>query len=431
MAEPIQQIFIESIFLDLENPRHEPYQSEEEVIEYLCKNEYVYALAQDIAKVGLNPLEILAVIPNFNSGKKSSKTYVVAEGNRRLCALKLLRDPELAPSEERKNFKELSKQWQAFDSLPAIIFENRDEVKDWLERIHAGLQGGIGRKQWSAEQKTRFTGDAKNVMAQQLLDHAQNEGMITAEERNNKISTVQRFITNPLFRDALGVDSSKNDELQRIRPEKDFKIVLGKFINDLKNGDVNTRFNSELIKKYSHELRTLEGLGTEVTPPQSLSSPTKNQAAPKNKPRPLDKPHYLPNNEDTEKALIELDNYKLRSIYNSLYRLNVANHCPLVTIGVWSLVESLTALNGRNIGVDFQAFLSNVKLEQLGLGNKRETQSLRESLRRLSENGNTTKHDKKAASFNDQQLINDFEILHPLIQILAKTAKLNPIAEEK
>jgi hypothetical protein len=57
----ITELEINKIFLDLDNPRHEPYQSEEEVIEYLCDNEYVYALAQDIVKIGINPLEIMAV----------------------------------------------------------------------------------------------------------------------------------------------------------------------------------------------------------------------------------------------------------------------------------------------------------------------------------------------------------------------------------
>ena len=102
----IKQINIKDIFLDLENPRHEPYQSQEEVIEYLCQNEYVFALAQDIVIMGVNPLEIMAIIPNTdNYSDDGAQTYIIAEGNRRLCALKLLDDPELAPSNERKNFK--------------------------------------------------------------------------------------------------------------------------------------------------------------------------------------------------------------------------------------------------------------------------------------------------------------------------------------
>ena len=101
----IQPIPVERIFLDLSNPRHEPYKTEAEVIEYLCREEQVYSLARDIAKIGINPLEICAVIP---VNKKSARTqlFVVAEGNRRMCALKLLDDPDLAPAKYRKRFRE-------------------------------------------------------------------------------------------------------------------------------------------------------------------------------------------------------------------------------------------------------------------------------------------------------------------------------------
>lgn len=423
----IEQIEIKDIFLDLENPRHEPYQSQEEVIDYLCKNEYVYALAQDIVKVGINPLEMMAVIPNTND-EHDRQTYVVAEGNRRLCALKLLDDPELAPSEDRKNFTILNKSWAPFNTISAVIFKDREAVSEWLERIHGGLQGGIGRKQWSPEQKTRFTGDIKNLMAQQLLDYAQSKDMITQEDRVNKISIVQRFLSNPLFKDALGIDTSKNNELQRIRPAGDFDLILEKFIDDLKTKKIHTRFNAPDIKNYSHDLRAIENVSNATIPPQALNAPEKEQKATSSnsKPKPPAKQRYLRNNEDTEKALTNLGNYKLSSIYNSLHHIAVADHCPLLTVGVWAFFESITALNGRT-ATDFQAFLSNEKLESLGLGKKTDTRTLRECLRRISENGNTTKHDKHAASFNEQQLINDFEVLHPLIQALAKDCASQPI----
>ena len=142
------EIPLEKIFLDLKNPRHPAYKSEEEVISYLCKNEYVTELAQDIVNMGINPLELLAVIKN-----PDNKTYFAAEGNRRLCALKLLDDPQLAPKEQRKDFKALNRRWQSYNTVRAIVFEDRDSVAHWLERTHGGLQGGIGRKQWDAEQK--------------------------------------------------------------------------------------------------------------------------------------------------------------------------------------------------------------------------------------------------------------------------------------
>jgi hypothetical protein len=149
----IQPIPVERIFLDLSNPRHEPYKTEAEVIEYLCRQEQVYSLARDIAKIGMNPLEIFAVIPADKTSRTQS--FVVAEGNRRMCALKLLDDPDLAPAKYRKDFTKLSEDSVKISEVPGIVFEDEAELSLWLERIHGGVQGGVGRKPWNPEQKTR------------------------------------------------------------------------------------------------------------------------------------------------------------------------------------------------------------------------------------------------------------------------------------
>ncbi|MCK0096705.1 hypothetical protein MWU60_14080 [Yoonia sp. F2084L] len=80
------------IFLDLENPRvANPFESEDDAIAWLCDNEDVLTLAKDIREIGPNPLELVAVM------KKGSNAYVALEGNRRVCALMLLNDPDRAP----------------------------------------------------------------------------------------------------------------------------------------------------------------------------------------------------------------------------------------------------------------------------------------------------------------------------------------------
>src|SRR4051794_5770659 len=92
----VDAVAVGRIFLALENPRHEPFETEAQVIDYLCEKEDVYPLARDIAKHGLNPLERLALIELKKRQKGSGPAnYYAAEGNRRICALKLLDDPEL------------------------------------------------------------------------------------------------------------------------------------------------------------------------------------------------------------------------------------------------------------------------------------------------------------------------------------------------
>ena len=179
-----QMIDVDRVFLDQDNPRHERYVDQEAAIEYLCNDEKILQLARDIVKYGLNPVELFALIPDGDN------TYLAAEGNRRLCAIKLLNDPDLAPPGIRKEIERAADDWQPIKQLFAIVFANRDEVRLWLDRIHAGFNDGRGRRQWNAEQKTRNSGYSKNDRAQAILDIAQHRGYISEEERKGRLSTV-------------------------------------------------------------------------------------------------------------------------------------------------------------------------------------------------------------------------------------------------
>ena len=68
------------IILDPENAGHSGLQSQEQVIQYLCREENVLVLAKDIAANGLNPLDRVGLIPD------GDELYYVIEGNRRVCA---------------------------------------------------------------------------------------------------------------------------------------------------------------------------------------------------------------------------------------------------------------------------------------------------------------------------------------------------------
>jgi hypothetical protein len=98
-------IDVDRMFLYEENPRHEPIESEPEIIEHLCKDEQVYNLARNISEVGPNPLDLLGLVEIKSSGGR--KNYQAREGNRRVCAIKLLNDPDRAPARLRKDFARL------------------------------------------------------------------------------------------------------------------------------------------------------------------------------------------------------------------------------------------------------------------------------------------------------------------------------------
>lgn len=413
-----EMISFDRVFLDQQNPRHEPFDDQDAVIEYLCRDEQVLPLARDIVKNGLNPLELFALVPDGDN------VYCSAEGNRRLCALKLLNDPDLAPADQRSDFERAASAWTPIEQIFAIVFDNRDEVRLWLDRIHAGFAEGRGRRQWNAEQKARNSGYSKNDLAQAVLDAGEERGFISAPERRGRLSTVQRYLGNPHMRNALGLDVSDLENISTELPADDFEIVFKRFMEDVAQKRITTRENSPSIRDYANNLRNLPGVSGErveghpIVTGTSSSKPGSQASAQRPK-----KPRKIRPSDDLSAALRAIPSYKLEKLYYSICSVSLDTHTPLLAVGVWSFVETLTALEGRSSNVDFHSYLSNQKLKSLGLGARQETKSIREALKRTSEFGNSTKHHKSAAAFSGEQLSNDFETMERTMVALATRCK--------
>jgi hypothetical protein len=401
------------IFLDLTNPRHAPLGTEDEVIEYLCDKEDVWALARDIAEIGLNPLERVALIPI--KGRKDA--YTMAEGNRRLCALKLLADPDRAPARLRKSFADLAARRPPPKTFAAVVFDDEEEIRPWLERMHNGAHDGRGRRQWNAEQSQRYSGSNKNKVAQAFLDYAEGVGLISAEDRRRKLTTVQRFLAVDVFREAMGLDQSNVDNLARTRPKADFDAIAQRFIRDLVEGkSVNSRMNKSKIIEYARPLSSLPGVTTTRTAPVSLEPATSGdgkQKRTRNKPRKPEKVRHIQYADEIASALKAYGNHKLESLYHSICTVELEAHTPLVCIGVWAFMETLTACAGRNEGTSFNDFLSNARLATYGLSPSKT--AIRAALTRTQDYGNLTKHEALAATFNGDQVNNDLTFLKPLV----------------
>jgi len=423
MTSRPQSISVDHIFLDLKNPRHEPYRSEEEVIDYLCRNEYVYALAKDMVEIGLNPLELFALIPLKEERKRGAlPRYVVAEGNRRLCAIKLLRDPELAPADFRKDFRRLAESAQRVSEVLAVIFDNEKQVSAWLERIHGGVQGGVGRKPWNPEQKTRHIGDRKNLLAQTVLDYAEKRGFISANERKGRLTTAQRYLGNAFVREAIGIESSSLDSVSRNRPAEDFDLLLQRFVRDLVDNTVHSRSNADTIKDYARTISGVEGLTNKRVAAESLAIPAARKKQRRNPKEPA-KPKSITFDGGIEDGLKRIGSYKLQKLYFSICDVGLDKHTPLISVGVWSFFETLTARCGRTTDVPFPNYLSKAKLTAMGFTDRDRTRPITLALERLSAYGNTTKHHDTSANFNGEQLANDIDTLGELIHKLIAEVK--------
>ena len=238
------------IYLDDENPRHEPIRDQPKIFSYLVEDEMVKPLARDISKEGLSPLELPAVMQDQDG------EYIALEGNRRLCASKLLNDPEKAPESSRGYFKKLAKEAVHIPKkVRCIVFDNREEADVWLDRRHNGQQGGIGVKGWDTEQKNRRNLRNKkadqNALAQTLLDYGRDRGFLKKIEKKI-VTTAARYLGNPYFRKSAGIITSRSDADVVINVSFiDFESFLEVFCNDLVEGErVSSRSNKNDWENY-------------------------------------------------------------------------------------------------------------------------------------------------------------------------------------
>ncbi|MFP2515874.1 hypothetical protein [Buttiauxella agrestis] len=243
------------LYLDTENPRHEPISDREKIISHLVKTEKIKSLAKDISEKGISPLDLPAVIKDKNGNN------IVVEGNRRICALTLLNDPELSPDGEKAYFTGLSEKSDVVpEVINCVLFKSREEANVWIELRHNGEQGGVGLVTWDAVQKARFFHASDNTLALKLLDYAEQKKIITTAQRQNKIlTTISRFIGNPIFRSTLGITTGRSDPNVKIDVSREeFDRALKKFFDDLLSGEnnVTSRSKKDDWEKYAKKLKT-------------------------------------------------------------------------------------------------------------------------------------------------------------------------------
>jgi hypothetical protein len=257
MGYEIRSVLLRHVYLDNENPRHDPIDSEPEVIAHLLGKERVRKLAGDIANKGLNPLDRLGVVKH----PKVDGCYISVEGNRRLCALKLLADPERAPTEAmRKVFRDLKAKATPPKQVEVALFDTRADARHWLRVRHEGELEGIGTRSWKSDQITRFnaadgSGDNPNVLSRELLQYAQHRNLINAEDRAAiKQTTLTRFLSNPVFRHTIGITS--NRELRTDAPQAEFDKAIAKFLLDARTAGspVHSRTSAKDRKAYAQSL---------------------------------------------------------------------------------------------------------------------------------------------------------------------------------
>jgi ParB-like chromosome segregation protein Spo0J len=142
---------VTSLHLDAKNPRlgrETAARAPREIIQHLFDHDKALDVAQSIAARGYFPNEPLLAV-------KENDRYVIVEGNRRLAALKALREPGLLTGALERQMERLSRKINNMDAIakvPVIIAPNRRST----DRQIAGKHIGTPVLAWQAENRASF-----------------------------------------------------------------------------------------------------------------------------------------------------------------------------------------------------------------------------------------------------------------------------------
>ncbi|MGA9994311.1 MAG: ParB N-terminal domain-containing protein [Pyrinomonadaceae bacterium] len=149
-VESIVSLPLDQLRFDPSNPRLPPkFDGEDEpaVLEWMLDDATIIELMNSIGENGYFEVEPLLVIRPH----KGKDVFQVVEGNRRLAAVKLLNDPQLAPI-KKQAVLEASKEAKIIpEELPSIVYPNRDSILYYLGYRHI-----TGIKEWGPLAKARY-----------------------------------------------------------------------------------------------------------------------------------------------------------------------------------------------------------------------------------------------------------------------------------
>jgi hypothetical protein len=272
--------------------------------------------------------------------------FVVFDGNRRVTCLKLILEPQRAPTQDLQGFfRNLHNEWEADfpETIICQVEEDRVVIDAILHRRHTGSQKGVGQIDWNARAKLNFaqrtgTGGSVNVAAEV-------ERFLTAEDRlpGEPIpwSTLTRLLSSEEFRNRVGV-STVGRRFQLTHNPHAVSDALERITSDLATQRVTlgNLWNNEGKRAYLNQLEAEDILPTEE---DRLAQPAPPEGAPRRPRRRRERP--VPR----QSTFIPMDapqipwigaQQRVRAIWEELQSLELESHPNAIA----ALVRILTEL---------------------------------------------------------------------------------------
>lgn len=346
-----KSLSVATLHLDSKNPRlgrETLSRAPREIIQYLFEHDKAIEVAQSIASRGYFPNEPLLAI-------KENDRYIVVEGNRRLAALKALREPGLLEGSLERQVERLSRRItdiQEIVKVPVTIAPSRRAT----DRQIAGRHIGSPVLAWQAENRASFILDKleegydNNELHDELgfslpdiqkarqtraiadmarsLDLPEEVKAKLDNPRAKLFTTLERVIESSIGRKYLKLEPDSNHGLRGTTTKSEFIRGFTKLVTDVALG-----------KQSSRTLNTNENIRAYFESWDSRERPTSKRgafvpadviqgnsvASPKGKPIPTTttrRPKQISNTVLPRDLKIRFGNDRLIDIRRELIRLN-------------------------------------------------------------------------------------------------------------
>lgn len=257
-----RRLVLDNIRLDRRNPRLNDSARElnqPELRQILVEKADVRDIASRIKRYGYFPMNPPIVV-------QEGRHFIVIEGNRRIAALQILRNPDLAPVSSRRFFTGLAAEVDTskFEKIEVLIAPSREIAAPVLYTIHASEAA----RSWGRLMKHRFIagevakGASLSVVAAKFgvteseVQEAATEIMLlnlvesldlTVDEKERilsedfPLSTLNRVIISTKAFGELTGFSVNGASFSTSIPEDQFRKVITSIFRDLANNEQNSR----------------------------------------------------------------------------------------------------------------------------------------------------------------------------------------------
>ena len=258
---------IENLLINPENKRYiDPVDDEIQAITamfYVIDGkppEEMVTLALDISINGLNPFEQPIVVYD-----EDYKKYIVIEGNRRIICIKMMTiycgNPDIAKSIPKYAASIFNYKYEHGNEIECVIYDDIDEANDVLSKIHQDVNGGVGRKQWGAQEKDKDKAEKGEksktyAIVEFVKQYPKADAELLGKMKSKKwVSKLQRVVGFTVFRTTYNITFDVDNNIIYSDDYDHVYKMMAKLITDLiKNPATGHSRLKEDFEKYCSDL---------------------------------------------------------------------------------------------------------------------------------------------------------------------------------